>query len=71
MSGEYLFDCIRVAWVVMLVCILFFELSLLRSLEVALIVGLGWLMVVRGVQSMQRVTAATSPHPLLNAMAMP
>jgi hypothetical protein len=57
------FDCVRVSWVVMIVCILFFEMSLLRSMVVAATVGLGWLLCVRMLQNLQTVVASGTQPP--------
>lgn len=41
-SADVIFDCIRVTWVAMIICILFFEMSLAMALWTGLIVGLAY-----------------------------
>jgi hypothetical protein len=37
--ADYIFDCIRVTWVVLIVCILFFELDVARSFVTGALLG--------------------------------
>lgn len=41
-SVDLVFDCIRVMWVAMIVCILFFEMDLSRALWTGVVVGLAY-----------------------------
>ncbi|KAK9815160.1 hypothetical protein WJX73_009205 [Symbiochloris irregularis] len=41
-SADIIFDCIRVTWVAMIICILFFEMPLAMALWTGLIVGLAY-----------------------------
>jgi hypothetical protein len=40
--ADYVFDCIRVTWVVLIVCILFFELSAARAFSIGALAGLSY-----------------------------
>ncbi len=40
-NADMLFDCIRVTWVFMIICILFFEMQLSTALWSGIIAGVG------------------------------
>ena len=46
--ADYVFDCIRVTWVTMIICILFLELNVTRSFVVGAVVGVLYTVVARG-----------------------
>lgn len=46
-SVDMVFDCIRVMWVAMIVCILFFEMNLSNALWTGVIIGLSYTVFIR------------------------
>lgn len=45
-AADYMFDCIRVTWVVLIVCILFLELSVNTAFLIGAVAGCAWVAVV-------------------------
>lgn len=67
-SVDMVFDCIRVMWVAMIVCILFFEMNLSNALWTGVIVGLGYNVFARLMWRSQLAMAQahlTNAHPTL------
>lgn len=56
--ADLMFDCIRVTWVAMIVCILFFEMNLTTALWSGIAAGLGYTMFVRAMVRNQLAAAA-------------
>lgn len=56
-NADLVFDCIRVTWVAMIVCILFFSMDLSTALWTGIIVGMGYTMFVRAMYSQQIAVA--------------
>ncbi|KAK9815367.1 hypothetical protein WJX72_002353 [[Myrmecia] bisecta] len=52
-SADLIFDCIRVTWVAMIICILFFEMNLASALWTGLVVGVAYTLFVRAMYSSQ------------------
>lgn len=50
-TADYVFDCVRVTWVTMIICVLFFELTVMRSFMVGAVVGLAYTIFNKTVQS--------------------
>ncbi len=46
-SVDMVFDCIRVMWVAMIVCILFFEMNLSNALWTGVVIGLSYTVFIR------------------------
>lgn len=52
--ADYVFDCIRVTWVVLIVCILFFELSVTRAFAIGALVGSGYVALSANLAALRR-----------------
>ncbi|KAK9917471.1 hypothetical protein WJX75_004708 [Coccomyxa subellipsoidea] len=52
-SADIVFDCIRVTWVAMIICILFFEMNLATALWTGLVVGIAYTMFARAMYRQQ------------------
>ena len=52
-NSDIVFDCIRVTWVAMIICILFFEMSLASALWTGIITGLAYTLFVRAMYQSQ------------------
>lgn len=52
-NADIVFDCIRVTWVAMIMCILFFEMSLPSALWTGILVGLAYTLLVRALYRTQ------------------
>lgn len=70
-GADVVFDCIRVTWVAMIICILFFEMSLANALWTGLIIGLAYTLFVRAMyrhqlavmmREQQRLAGETPVH---------
>jgi hypothetical protein len=57
-NADMLFDCIRVTWVFMIICILFFEMQLSTALWSGIIAGIGYTLFVRAMYRQQLAAAA-------------
>jgi hypothetical protein len=57
-NADMLFDCIRVTWVFMIICILFFEMNLSTALWSGIIAGIGYTLFVRAMYRQQLQAAA-------------
>lgn len=53
--ADYVFDCIRVTWVVLIVCILFFELSVSRAFVTGALVGCSYVALSVSLASCRRL----------------
>lgn len=53
--ADYVFDCIRVTWVVLIVCILFFELSVSRAFVTGALVGCSYVALTVSLASCRRL----------------
>lgn len=58
--ADLMFDCIRVTWVAMIVCILFFEMNLTTALWAGIAAGLGYTLFVRAMVRNQLAAAAAT-----------
>lgn len=52
--ADYIFDCIRVTWVVLIVCILFFELSVSRAFLTGILIGSAYVALAASWSAAQR-----------------
>jgi len=52
-NSDIIFDCIRVTWVAMIICILFFEMNLASALWTGIITGLAYTLFVRAMYQSQ------------------
>ncbi|KAK9817576.1 hypothetical protein WJX74_000863 [Apatococcus lobatus] len=52
-SADVIFDCIRVTWVAMIICILFFDMELATALWTGLVVGIAYTLFVRAMYRSQ------------------
>ena len=52
-NSDIVFDCIRVTWVAMIICILFFEMNLASALWTGIITGLAYTLFVRAMYQSQ------------------
>ena len=62
-SADIIFDCIRVTWVAMIICILFFEMNLAAALWTGLVVGVAYTMFARAMyrQQLAAIQVLTAP----------
>mmetsp|Transcript_3980 Transcript_3980/g.11563 ORF Transcript_3980/g.11563 Transcript_3980/m.11563 type:complete len:399 (+) Transcript_3980:162-1358(+) len=58
--ADMLFDCIRVTWVFMIICILFFEMNITTALWSGIFAGLGYTLFVRAMIRNQLAAAAAA-----------
>jgi hypothetical protein len=53
--ADHVFDCIRVTWVVLIVCILFFEMNVAQAFMIAAVVGSAYVVLSAGLASCRRL----------------
>lgn len=56
-NADMLFDCIRVTWIFMIICILFFEMNLSTALWSGIVAGIGYTLFVRALYRQQLAAA--------------